>query len=349
MKFETLFSSEVQFRQAFVDGLRPMVDYPELGAYILALANASQDAMVHEALAQPLQRRFRQLDNYYRPRLQRGEALPDAPDDLQVFDALLQIGFDSLETSRTRQLANWQLQYNPLRALRPNRMSSARLDSMQQPFNEAGFHFAKAFLDKEMLWRGELGQRQLRLLYNKFPFVDLHSLLVLDAHLHKPQWLLAEDHEFVWSLLQQIGVAMPDVVIGYNSIGAYASVNHQHFQMALPSRPLPIEAPEWRHNGGEREYPVSCQRFSQVDQAWQFIEQLQEANQPFNLLYRPEAIYCLPRAFQGSYAAADWSGGFAWAEVCGCFTLVDEHLFGNLQQDQIEAALRLLKPQLADA
>ena len=71
------------------------------------------------------------------------------------------------------------------------------------------------------------------LLYNKFPFVDLHSLLVPRRLENAPQFLHRHHHEAAWAMTLALGETLPGVGLGYNSFGAFASVNHLHFQLFL--------------------------------------------------------------------------------------------------------------------
>ena len=114
-------------------------------------------------------------------------------------------------------------------------------------------------------------------------------------------------HEYVWRLVQYLGRSMPGVRVGYNALGAFASVNHLHLQLCVRDRPLPVEHGCWRHHGGERAYPVDCLVCSSADQAWGVIAQLHEQNTAYNLLYAPGRLYCLPRKKQGEFPLAEWS------------------------------------------
>jgi hypothetical protein len=61
------------------------------------------------------------------------------------------------------------------------------------------------------------------------------------------------------------------------------------------------------------------------------------------MLYRPGVCYLLPRAFQGSYRHADWTGGFAWSELAGAFTLFEAKKMATLDGAAIEAEFAKLK------
>ena len=96
---------------------------------------------------------------------------------------------------------------------------------------------------------------------NKFPFVDLHALLVPDRSRKQPQFLGAGMHQYIWSVAEAIGQAMPGLRIAYNAFGTFASVNHLHFQLCVRSAAFPVELTNWIHNGGAEQYPVTCMVF----------------------------------------------------------------------------------------
>lgn len=339
------FTDPETFRRTFVDGLERMLQDEGLGVFILVLANATFDKAIHHRLRDRLAGRFELLARRYRVAGAAGEILPDAPDDRAVFERLLALGFDRLELARFRQAGPWQLQYNQLRSFRPPRMSQAVIDSLCKPFDDTGFHFNKPFLNKEILWQGELLGRDCRLLYNKFPFAPLHGLLVVDPAGEKPQFLGEADHDYVWRLTEALGERLPGWGFGYNAYGAYASVNHQHLQSYLDDGAgYPVESARWRHNGGDEAYPLACRRFEEAAGAWAFIDALHRANTPYNLLYRPGRLFVTPRVFQGSYRHAPWTGGFAWAELAGACTLFDEGDFLRLGEEDISTEMhRLLR------
>jgi hypothetical protein len=249
------------------------------------------------------------------------------------------IGFDGIETRRQRSLGPWEIQFNQVRSLRPKRTAGQRPQGIRAPFDDDGFHFNKPFLRREIFWQGTLGGLDVDLLFNKFPFVDLHTLLVPDRHARQPQWLTADRHRQVWSLSERLARRLPGIGFGYNSYGAYASVNHLHFQMFLRGHPLPVAAPRWLHNGGTEAYPALCERFEAVDAAWERIADLQARQVSYNLVYLPGTLFCLPRRRQGTYRLPAWSGGQAWYEMAGGVVAFDAHQYSALSSADVHAGL----------
>lgn len=335
----SIFQSHAHYRESFIAGLEKMLAaHSGIGVFILVLANASFDPLIMARLQVPLQRRFAELSDDLKQQLLGGRKLDHAPDDLFVFLKLMAVGLEQIAATQFRKEGLFELQFNLLRAFRPSRMADAAVSEIQQAFNPKGFNFNKPFLAKEVLWQGDLQGSPCRLLYNKFPFAELHGLLVIDAEANKPQWLTSEDHQTMWAICEQLGEGMPGVGFGYNAYGAYASVNHQHFQMFVRGDAgFPVEAAEWHCNGGDQAYPATCERFDDARQAWQRLQALHEGNQAYNLLYRPGRLYILLRAFQGSYQHAPWTGGFAWSELCGAFTTFNQQDFEQLTESDVRA------------
>jgi len=340
-----VFRSEQALRGGFAEGLaRMLAGDPGLGVFILVLANATYDSKIHQRLQGRLRERFDELADVVRDELRAGRPLTAAPDDVLVFLKLMAVGLERLEPARTRRAGAFELQFNPLRAYRPPRMSGSAVTRLYSPYDPNGFHFNKPFLQKEIFWSGEIGQHRCRLLYNKFPFAELHGLLVIDAQDNKPQWLTEADHAAVWRITRLLGRNLPGVGFGYNSQGAFASVNHQHLQMFVRSGGCyPVEAGQWQHNGGDRTYPLACEVYQDVDAAWEHLHRLHESNTAYNLLYRPGRMYLLARRFQGSYQHAGWTGGFAWSEVCGAVTTYNSGDFAKLDEDAVFAEMAKLR------
>lgn len=330
------FASVDNFTGAFADGLAGMLDHEGLGVFILVCANAGFDGRIHDALQAGLQQRFDSYSEQYREALRQGRTLPDADDDVLVFLKLMAIGFDALQTTQRRQAGPWELQFNQLRAFRPPRMAGSRVEGLQVPFNQNGFHFNKPFLRKECFWSGELQGWEVELLYNKFPFVDFHGLLVPQREHEAPQFLTHDDHHYMWRVAELLGETLPGVGFGYNAYGAYASVNHLHFQMFLRDALLPVQLPQWQHNGGEKPYPSRVERFDSAEAAWRYIETMHRGGESYNLLYLPGEIYCLPRRLQGSYQHSSWTAGFAWYEMCGGMVSFSQDDYTRLDATMIE-------------
>ena len=337
------FASPEAYRRGFEDGLTGLAQSPVLGAYILALANASFEPRLLQRMRPALADGFRRWHGHMLAADAAWQAA--APDDVAVFQRLAETGFDRLQATRWRQAGPWRLQYNPLRALRPRRMSGARVEGVMQPFDPAAFHFNKPFLRDEMLWQGGLpGLPVARLFYNKFPFVEGHALLVPEPDAELPQYLTAQRHRQAWSVCQAIGRSLPGIGFGYNAFGAYASVNHLHFQaFVMPAPGLPVEQADWRHNGGDRPYPLEVSVCDSVEGAWRLIDALHDRGCAYNLVYRPGRVYLVARARQGEVELAGWLPNPGWTEVAGLLSGLGAGDFDVLSGPAIEQELARLR------
>jgi hypothetical protein len=339
------FRSPQALHEAFSAGLsRLLLGEPGLGPFILALNNAAFDPALYERLGPDLTRRFEALAEHCRSVLRQGRD-PDEPrDDLAVFLRLMAIGLPDLPPVQRRRVGLWEVQFNPLRGLRPARAAGGQPQSNRAPFDPHGFHFNKPFLRREAFWQGELAGIEVELLFNKFPFVNLHALLVPRRLENAPQFLQRHHHEAAWALTETLGQNLPGVGLGYNSFGAFASVNHLHFQLFLRPEPLPLADPSWRHNGGDTPYPIACVAFDALGPAWDAIARLNEGLVSYNLVYTPQRLYCTPRRRQGTYAPPPWCGGQAWYELAGGVVTLTAETFDGLASQDIDAAIAAAEP-----
>lgn len=342
------FTSHEHLCETFEQGLRELLqEHGELGVFILVLANAVFDQGIFEHLGPMLEEKFDHLAQAINQCTASEEGCdPNIPDDdLEVFRSLIQLGFENIHPPEYRQVGPWEVQFNQMRSFRPARISKTEINGIGLPFDKNGFHFNKKFLRKEILWEGEVGGRTSSLFYNKYPFVPLHGLLVPERMLGWPQLLDRLWLEYLWKITENMGSTVPGIAFAYNSYGANASVNHLHFQMSVREKPLPVTADFWEHNGGDLFYPVDCYRFTSLNGAWRFIEELHGRETNYNLLARPGELYCIPRNRQGSYSHSSWTEGFAWYELCGGVTTFNREDFESLRAVEISEELALLKKE----
>jgi len=334
------FSSLHHFRQQFNQGLQSLVDKQQLGTFILCLANASNDARLFGELKSQLLKQYQQLFSKYQIAFQSGNPVDEVDEDLLVFLKLHATGFEQLQLTQQRVESHWHCQFNQLRSFRPRRMTKFQHQGeICTPFIESHFNFNKPFMAKECFWSGTFLNRPVDIFYNKYPFADLHGLLVPDRSACLPQFLERDIHHYIWQLCQQMAENLPGIGLGYNSYGAYASVNHLHFQMFIEAQGLPVSHTHWQHNGGEQPYPLNLVKCVDGEVAWQIIDQLHTDKQPYNLLYMPGEIYIMPRKRQGSVEVPHWSSGFTWYELSGGILLFNQQSYKSISETEISALL----------
>ncbi len=345
------FNSLSNFRSQFNQGLHDLLDKQQLGTFILCLANATNDPELYKQLKTRLENQFQQLLGQYQQAFSEGLSIDVAEEDLLVFLKLHALGFENIKLTQLRKESLWQCQFNQLRSFRPRRMTKfTHQGEISIPFVESHFHFNKPFMAKECFWSGGHSvmqhamnkNMQLDIFYNKYPFADLHSLIVPQRERCLPQLLLLDMHDTMWALLEQLAENLPGIGLGYNSYGAYASVNHLHFQMFIEPAGLPVSHLCWQHNGGKESYPLALSKFLNSSDAWRYIEYLHSIKQPYNLLYMPGEIYIFPRKVQGSVNVPSWSSGFTWYELSGGMLMFNQKTYKTVTADDIRAHLNEL-------
>lgn len=330
------FESLSVFREKFNIGLHELIDEQQLGTFILCLANATQHEDLFEELKPKLLQQYEFFCEQYRKDLEHGNQLDVVEEDLLVFLKLHTIGFENIKLSQLRNESQWQCQFNHIRSFRPRRISSFHNDNeITAPYDKYTFNFNKPFMAKECFWQGDLNGKQLDLFYNKYPFTDLHGIFVPEREACHPQLLTLDMHSYIWSIAEQLSGALPGAGFGYNSYGAYASVNHLHFQMFIEPQGLPVTADTWQHNEGSEQYPLQIHRLDNVKNAWDIISKLHDSRQPYNLLYTAGSVYIIPRKVQGTVKVPIWSSGFTWYELCGAMLMFNQDDYNNIDNDAI--------------
>jgi len=338
------FSSLEYFREQFNQGLHDLLLHQKLGTFILVLANATQHKNLFHQLHAKLLEQFNALKENYQNALLNGSQLNEVEEDLLVFLKIATIGFENIQLTQIRKQDHWQYQFNHIRSFRPRRMSSFQYASeISIPYDENGFNFNKPFMAKECFWEGQLRGKQIDLFYNKYPFADLHGLFVPERKACMPQLLTQELNEYMWQVTEELSNTLPGLGFGYNSYGAYASVNHLHFQMFIELAGLPITSGHWKHNGGNESYPINVIKTYNVHEAWQTLNELHIKNQPYNALYIKNEMYIISRKVQGSVDVPEWSSGFTWAELCGGLLMFNQDDYLNLSNSEVTELFGFLK------
>lgn len=338
-----VLSSSSQYKQAFEEGLRKILQQKTAGTFILACANLFQHPEFLRHNKALLEEVYTYIKEQYQACEREGRQPDDAADDISVMNSLIGIGLQNLQDVEYRAInsseASLLLNYNQLRSFRPARMSKTENIQLDIPFSPDGFHFNKLFLEKEIFAEGMIQGKQLSLLYNKFPFIDYHALMVVDKAQHQNQLLTEDFLNYIAGLQSSVQQHCPEFVVAYNSLGAGASVNHLHFHAYLESTPLPIFSDRFIHNGGNQPYPATCQLFNSVSNAWQVIQSYHDSNTPYNLLFKDRKVYCLPRKlprkeFKGIDAAA-----YGWSNMAGLINVENKKMLAEITVAQLTESL----------
>ena len=344
LSIEEVLSSAELYKNAFEEGLIDCLNNRTAGTFILACANIYQHPELLKKHNTCLSEVYTYIKDYYQRCSHNNEQPNDTDDDILVMNQIIAIDIKNLKPPQTKQLkidtAIFQINFNQLRSFRPTRMSSVQNVYLNNVFNQNSFHFDKLFLKKEMFAEGIYNDRQISLFYNKFPFVEYHALLVVDKALHRNQFLTKDYLEYSFQLQSSGQQKIPELVIAYNSIGAGASVNHLHFHIFLETKPLAVFSPGVIHNGGSEPYPVLFRVFNNIEECWNYLQQLHDANTPYNLLFKNSKIFCLPRK-PPSKVFPDFNvSSYGWSEMAGIFTLSNKDSFAQVSIDDLLETIR---------
>lgn len=318
------------FAKAFRSGLVRLLgqDGRPLSDLVLVLANAV--ALDDEDLFNQVRSRFTSLA----PQL--------APADRASEDATV-LQFALAHTSpqgfvhQRVTAGGWQILASELRNFRPRREAAQVADALHQPFDPSRFNFGR--VDQQVFLQGTFGGTELALYYQKYPLMAYHCMAVPQPQAGHEQFLRPADHQLAWELVAALQPALPGAVVAYNSLGAFASINHLHFHIMPNGTNLPI----WSRLHAQT-YPLPVALETNQKAAWKTISQLQDQGQTFNLLYHPGQIAIIPRRAQGTYQQPDWTSGLAWFELAGGIFVTNQTAFTTLTDAQIEAALHELAP-----
>lgn len=236
------------------------------------------------------------------------------------------------------------------------------VDKVMQPFDEKKFNFKKASQDEVIFQFGTntcddtsfaphaavTTSESHMVLINVSPIEYGHVLLVprildsLPQQIAQPELLLA--------LQMAKSSDNPYMRVGYNSLGAYATINHLHFQAYYLKAPFPVErAPTRRlsckdvgrkhgvHVSTVEDYPCKGLVFEGKNKLHDLAQtvgaackRLQDANIPFNLLVVDcgSRVFLFPQCFAERKATAEVSEDIldtqvnpACFEICGHMVL----------------------------
>lgn len=345
-----VLSSSEHYRQAFEEGLTQILQHKTAGTFILACANLFQHPEFLENNKALLHEVYSYIKEYYQACKHEGRQPDDAIDDITVMNNIIQIGLDNLQAVQYREIKKSEraflLNYNQLRSFKPARMSKAANPRLQTPFNQEGFHFDKHFLEKEIFAEGEIQGKQISLLYNKFPFVHYHALLVVDKAKHNSQFLTEAYLNYIAELQANTQQRCPEFVMAYNSLCAGASVNHLHFHAFLETIPLPLFSKQFVHNGGKQPYPATCLVFDDPENAWQAIQALHQQNTAYNLLFKDKKIYCLPRKSPEKEFEALNVALYGWSNMSGLFDMDDMNVLAKITVEQLTNSLETVSTDI---
>lgn len=218
------------------------------------------------------------------------------------------------------------------------RPTEFRVDRVLQPFDSNKFNFTKV-AKEEVLFRFEESETGVSeywenapldsssspsvVVINVSPIEYGHVLLVPRVMDQIPQRI---DPDTLLLALHMIAeVRNPYFRVGYNSLGAFATINQLHFQAYYLNVPFPLERAATRIVVGPRfegdvkvsevvNYPVRCLVFEigssfeeLADEVAKVCMRLQDANQPYNVLITDGGarVFVIPQCFSERQAKGE--------------------------------------------
>jgi GDP-D-glucose phosphorylase len=185
---------------------------------------------------------------------------------------------------------------------------------------------------------------------NASPLAEGHGLLTLHTSACLPQVL---NRRLLTLALRFAALsARPDLRVGYNSLGAFASVNHFHMHIFYAahvlddgrfpcerSPGLPLASASW--GPAQPAAGDSSRRGPRSIQVVSVSERLVDADIPHNVLVadRGRSVYVLPR--QKQRQTGDGSIQIALAESCGLGIYYDARAYETATEASLADTLRL--------
>ena len=313
-------SSEASFRLAFTTAVNHLVTRTPTPS-ILLMAAANAVLLKDEVLIKLIEARYRVL----------APAFDGVSQDAAILARAMEGGLASKQPVDRLIDEVWRLHTNAFRSARPPREAARIATTIEQPFDPAHFHFGR--VPHEVFLTGHVGNVSVDWLFSKYPLTSFHALVVPDLAQMLPQLLSAKYHHFAAQTLHSLPRGS---VIGYNSLGASASVNQLHFQVVVAAGPQPFLDSRWE----KEPYPAPFKSFVTPVDAWQYIDQLHQNNQPYNVVYESGGIHVWSRRYQGAFTLADWTTAPAWYEMAGNFVVDGPRQLESVSAEMVSALLR---------
>jgi len=259
----------------------------------------------------------------------------------------------NLDKVKIMTIGKYVANFNPMRATK--RLIHENVDrhriSVHKPFNPKGFHFLK-IKPHEILFVftgtalkpfenfEKLKESEHLIIINVNPVGSGHSLVVPFAKKHYNQFMRTDGLKVGLQFLKNSG---PNVRMLFNSIGAFGSVNHFHFQPYYTKVPEAAEnveiIPTHKNNLFTTcGWPVRgfCVTYEDIDEAaalvMPLIELFQKRDIGHNMLLTKTKIFIFPKV--NELSGHDFMTiGIASMECSGHFIITDKN---NLKRSEGE-------------
>jgi len=254
------------------------------------------------------------------------------------------------------------------------RPTEFRVDRVLQPFDSAKFNFTKVG-QEEVLFQFENGGADDSyflqsapttvadsapnvVAINVSPIEYGHVLLIPRVLDHLPQRI--DQESFLLALHMAAEAASPYFRLGYNSLGAFATINHLHFQAYYLTVPFPVEKAATQRislaEGGKKSgvkvsklmnYPVRGLVFEEgntlndlADVVSSACVWLQDNNVPYNVLISDSGrrIFLFPQCYAEKQALGEVSQELLDTQVNPAVWEISGHIVLKRREDYEEAS-----------
>ncbi|XP_041969878.1 GDP-D-glucose phosphorylase 1 [Aricia agestis] len=251
------------------------------------------------------------------------------------------------------------LTYNAERGY--NRRRPQEIHNICQPFNENKFNFNKVSPEEIMFTFADQqnGEHHL-VLVNVSPIAEYHTLLCPSVNKCLPQVVTEESLKLVFEIM--LASLDRDLRIAFNSLCAFASVNHLHYHLLIAKQNLPIEKLKCKQLRGplyilDDSYPASAFCFEVTSpeihkEIYKLIHLFLQKSIAHNIFITrgdsfdgsKEITRCIvyPRkSSSGIKQLHDFN--VAALELSGWITVYDKNTYENLKEKDIDDELRKWK------
>ncbi|GLJ52892.1 hypothetical protein SUGI_1126720 [Cryptomeria japonica] len=273
--------------------------------------------------------------------------------------------------AQLNELEEWHLKKQP---------AELQANQVLQPFDPSKFNFTKVgqcellFSIKmsedencELIPKASVKTDDNLVIMNIHPIEYGHVLLVPRALCCLPQMIDINSFELVIEMAAAVNNCF--FRIGYNSLGAFATVNHLHFQAYYLANPLPVEVActqlipgDWQRSGLKIfelvDYPVKGLLFEIGQNLGQMAEvvatlccSLQNINTPFNILISDcgTRIFLFPQCYADKRARGMIEENFLQTKVNPSVWEIGGHIVFNRNLDYSHATEQFVRDFLAVA
>lgn len=263
----------------------------------------------------------------------------------------------TLDGARSRTVGGYTAVDIPGRGMKRKKEEAEAPASVRAAFDDSAFHFSRIPPDSgERLFSATLPSGAVDIFVNKNPIADGHFIMVPEPDKRRSQYLETRGLKTALELAALSGSEALKLV--YNSRGAYASVNQDHFQGFYyrgtdGASVLPIERAQREpisEDGGVTVsgltgYPANALVFSGADlpaladAVAGYVKILQDRNIPHNLLISGSTVYVMPVRFEEAYVPSEVDCLVAGSEMSGYFVCMREGLLESVTAETIRDAI----------